>query len=112
MVNYQPERLDAVFGALADPTRRAILARLATGRATVTEVARPFDLSLPAITKHLNVLEGAGLIRREAAGRQKICRLEKGGIEAAAEWIDRYTRFWSVRLDALEELLTNEENNP
>lgn len=111
MVNSQ-QQLDAVFGALADPTRRAIAARLAQGSAPVSELAKPFTMSLPAITKHLNVLESAGIISRQSQGRQKICSLNQESIQMAAEWIDRYTRFWTERLDALEKLLTNEENKP
>lgn len=108
MVNYSPVTLDRVFGALADSTRRAILERLAHGEITVTELAVPFSSSLPAISKHLNVLEGAGLIVRRHAGRQRICRITPTGMVSAAEWIDHYRRFWNERLDALDVYLTTD----
>jgi DNA-binding transcriptional ArsR family regulator len=97
--------LDAVFGALADPTRRAILVALARGEASVGTLAAPFDVSLPAISKHLRVLEDAGLVAREKAGRERRCRAVVGPIENAAEWIARYRRWWHERLDALDEFL-------
>jgi DNA-binding transcriptional ArsR family regulator len=91
--------LDSVFGALADPTRRAIVARLARGEATVGELARPFDVSLPAISKHLRVLEGAGLLAREKRGRVHRLRLLARPMHDAAEWIRRYAAFWEARFD-------------
>jgi DNA-binding transcriptional ArsR family regulator len=94
-------RLDRTFGALADPTRRAILARLADGEATVGELARPFRVSRPAISKHLRVLERAGLVRREREGRVSRCELDGAAMRQAAEWIARYRVFWEGRLDAL-----------
>ncbi len=110
MVNYsQPsagaELLDATFGALADPTRRAILARLALGEATVTELATPFDVSLPAVSKHLRVLESAGLLRREIDGRVHRCRLAALPMKDAAAWIETYRAFWETQLDALARYL-------
>ena len=94
-------KLDRTFGALADGTRRAILARLAQGDATVGELARPFRVSRPAISKHLRVLERAGLVQRGREGRISRCVLDAGGMREAAEWVDRYRGFWEGRLDAL-----------
>jgi DNA-binding transcriptional ArsR family regulator len=99
------DRLSATFAALSDPTRRAILARLAQGEATVTEVAAPFAMSLPAVTKHLKVLEGAGLITRGREAQFRPCRLEAGPLRDAAGWIERYRRFWDEKLDRLESYL-------
>jgi DNA-binding transcriptional ArsR family regulator len=98
------ERLDRTFGALADPTRRAILARLAKGEASVTELAEPFEMSLPAVSKHLKVLERAGLVSR---GREqwRPARLRATPIKEVAEWTDRYRRFWDERYDRLDEYL-------
>jgi DNA-binding transcriptional ArsR family regulator len=93
--------LTAVFSALADPTRRAILARLAEGEAAVGELARPFAMSLPAVSKHLSVLTRAGLISREKDGAWRRCRLEPTALEDAAEWIDATRRFWDASLDRL-----------
>src|SRR4051794_24679670 len=108
MVKYvmSPDRLSAIFSALADPTRRAILARLATGEASVTELARPFEISLPAISKHLKVLERAGLISRGREAQWRPCRLEAGAMKDAADWLDAYRRLWEERLDRLDEYLT------
>jgi len=97
--------LDATFGALADPTRRAILARLARGEAMVTELAAPFAMSLPAISKHLRVLESAGLLQREIDGRVHRCRLAADPMKDAAGWIAQYRAFWETQLDALEKYL-------
>jgi DNA-binding transcriptional ArsR family regulator len=94
--------LSLVFSALADPTRRAILARLAQGEAPVKALAEPFDLSGPAITKHLKVLERAGLISRSRDGQQRPCRLEPSGLEPAADWIERYRAMWEEQLDRLD----------
>src|SRR6516162_2483703 len=95
------ESLDHTFGALADRTRRAILDRLARGDATVGELARPFKVSRPAISKHLRVLERAGLVRRAREGRISRCALDAVALRDAAEWVDRYRAFWTGRLDAL-----------
>ena len=97
-----------MFGALADPTRRAILASLTGGEKSVGEVAKPFTTSLPAITKHLNVLEEAGLITRKAIGRQKFCRAEPKAMEDAMNWMTFYRQYWNDRLDALDAILAQE----
>ena len=94
-------RLDGTFGALADPTRRSLLARLAEGEATVGELARPFDVSRPAISKHLRVLERAGLVRRASHGRVSRCELVALPMQHAAEWVERYRTFWEGQLDSL-----------
>ncbi|BCJ40374.1 transcriptional regulator [Actinoplanes ianthinogenes] len=97
------DRLSVIFAALADPTRRAILARLAEGEATVTELAEPFDISLPAISRHLKVLENAGLISRSRSAQWRSSRLEAGPLREATAWMERYRRFWDenfARLDA------------
>jgi DNA-binding transcriptional ArsR family regulator len=98
-----PQHLDATFAALADPTRRAILARLASGETTVTELARPFDMSLPAISKHLNVLERAGLIVRGRDAQRRPCRLEAGRLKEVSEWVESYRRFWEHSFDRLDD---------
>jgi DNA-binding transcriptional ArsR family regulator len=99
------EHLDATFAALADPTRRAILARLASGEANVTELAKPFDMSQPAISKHLKVLERAGLISRGRDAQSRPCRLEGRRLKEATEWMERYRRFWEQSFDRLDEYL-------
>ncbi len=107
MVEYLeagPE-LDRTFAALSDPTRRAILARLRAGSLSVGEIAQPFEVSLAAISKHVRVLERAGLIRREVRGRQHRCSLEARPLQRAAEWTARYRAFWEGRLDALSDFL-------
>jgi len=96
-----PERLSATFSALADPTRRAILARLASGEASVNELAEPFDMSLPAVSKHLKVLESAGLIARGREAQTRPCRLEPAPLREAVDWLERYRRLWEDRLDGL-----------
>lgn len=108
MVNYStgsPSHLDATFAALSDPTRRAILARLAQGESTVSELAAPFDVSLPAVSKHLRVLESAGLLRREIDGRIHRCRLAPEPMKDAARWIEHYRAFWENQFDALAKFL-------
>jgi DNA-binding transcriptional ArsR family regulator len=99
------DRLDATFAALADPTRRAILARLASGSASVAEIAEPFAMSQPAISKHLKVLEGAGLISRGREAQRRPCRLEAGRLAEAALWLEGYRRFWEARFERLDDLL-------
>jgi len=99
---WTPERLNATFAALADPTRRAILARLTLGEVSVTELAEPFDMSLPAVSKHLKVLERAGLIARGREAQWRPCRLDAGPMKDAAEWLDRYRRFWEESFDRLD----------
>jgi DNA-binding transcriptional ArsR family regulator len=105
-----PDRLDATFAALADPTRRAILARLASGEASVTELARPFEMSLPAVSKHLKVLERAGLIARGRAAQWRPCRLEAAPLKDASDWLEHYRRFWEHSLDRLEDYLRDLQN--
>src|SRR5262245_53356380 len=100
-----PHRLSTTFAALADPTRRAILARLASGEASVTELAAPFAMSLPAVSKHLKVLERAGLIARGREAQWRPCRLEAGPLKDAAEWLEEYRRFWEQSFDRLDEYL-------
>ena len=100
-----PDRLDTTFAALADPTRRAILARLVSGQASVTELARPFEMSLPAISKHLKVLERAGLIARGREAQWRPCRLQAEPLREVEEWVERYRSHWEQRLDRLAEYL-------
>jgi DNA-binding transcriptional ArsR family regulator len=99
------DQLDRTFAALADPTRRAILARLAGGEATVTELAEPFDISLPAVSKHLKVLERAGLIARGRERQWRPARLEAAPLREVAEWAERYRRFWEESYNRLDEYL-------
>ena len=99
------DHLSATFAALADPTRRAILARLASGETSVTELAAPFEMSLPAISKHLKVLERAGLIARGREAQWRPCRLEAGPLKDVSKWIEFYRRFWEQSFDRLEEYL-------
>jgi DNA-binding transcriptional ArsR family regulator len=105
MVKYQETTLDTVFSALGDATRRAILARLAEGDARVTELAAPHDMSLPAVSKHLRVLENAGLLRKEKDGREIRCRLDPEALKHAADWVDQYRRFWEGQFDQLARYL-------
>src|SRR6266849_6899958 len=110
-----PDHLSATFAALADPTRRAILARLISGERPVTELAAPFAMSLPAISKHLKVLERAGLIARGREAQWRPCRLEARPMKDAADWLEHYRRFWDESFDRLEdylrELQKKDENN-
>ena len=105
------DRLSSTFAALADPTRRAILARLALGETSVTELAEPFDMSLPAVSKHLKVLERvkvlerAGLIKRGREAQWRPCRIEPGALKPVDDWLERYRRFWEARLDRLDDYL-------
>ena len=100
-----PDRLSTTFAALADPTRRAILARLALGEASVTDLAEPFDMSLPAVSKHLKVLEHAGLIARGREAQWRPARLEAGPLKDVANWLEHYRRFWEQSLDRLGDYL-------
>jgi DNA-binding transcriptional ArsR family regulator len=100
-----PDQLSSTFAALADPTRRAILARLALGETSVTELAEPFEMSMPAVSKHLKVLERAGLIARGREAQWRPCRLDAGPLKDAASWIEEYRRFWEQSLDRLEDYL-------
>jgi DNA-binding transcriptional ArsR family regulator len=109
------DRLDATFSALADPTRRAIIRRLTSGEATVTELAAPFAMSQPAISKHLQVLERAGLISRRRDAQRRPCRLEARQLKAATDWLEGYRSYWDEsfqRLDSLLGELKTEEQNP
>jgi DNA-binding transcriptional ArsR family regulator len=108
-VNLNAAILDRAFFALADPTRRAIIERLADGPATVGELAAPFEISLPAISKHLSVLERARLIRREPEAQRRLCSLEPDGLRPALEWMERAEAFWSESLDKLADYLTQEQ---
>ena len=101
----QTERLDATFTALADPTRRAILARLAKGEATVMELAEPFDMSQPAISKHIKVLERAGLVSRGRDAQRRPCRLEAAPLREVTDWLERYRELWEARFQRLDDLL-------
>ena len=109
MVKYREEHLDLVFGALSDPTRRKIIERLERGPTRVTEMASHFRISLPAISKHLRVLEHAGLLKRERLGRVHRISLAAGRMEAACVWLERYRLFWSSSLDSLSDFL---DQNP
>jgi DNA-binding transcriptional ArsR family regulator len=100
-----PDQLSATFAALADPTRRAILARLVSGECSVTELAKPFDMSMPAVSKHLRVLERAGLIARGREAQWRPCRIEAGPLKEASDWIERYRHIWESRLDRLGDYL-------
>src|SRR3954467_9145261 len=99
------DQLSTTFAALADPTRRAILARLAGGEATVTELAEPFDMSLPAVSKHLKVLQRAGLIEQGRQAQWRPCRLRAEPLRDVADWVEQYRRFWGERFDRLDEYL-------
>jgi len=102
--------LSTTFSALSDPTRRSILARLARGSATVNELAAPFQISLPAISRHLKVLEGAGLIRREVEAQKRRCHLQPDALRRASDWIESHRRFWNQSFDALETYLDDRKN--
>src|SRR5829696_84663 len=109
------DQLTTTFAALADPTRRAILARLAAGECSVTELAEPFDMTMPAVSKHLRVLERAGLIARGREAQWRPCRIEAAPLRQVAEWTEQYRRIWETRFDNLElylqELTAQEKNN-
>jgi len=100
-----PDRLSSTFAALADPTRRAILAHLASGETSVTDLAKPFDISLPAVSRHLKVLEGAGLIARGRDAQWRPCRLQATPLKSVADWVERYRRFWEESFDRLDDYL-------
>lgn len=110
MVKYSTS-LDATFSALSDPTRRAILTTLQRGHASVTELARPHDISMPAILKHLHVLEHAGLIEQKKTGRVRMCRLNVGPMRQAADWLSLYRVFWDNQLDNLGKFLERTDPN-
>ena len=107
MVQHQPpDHLSTTFAALADPTRRAILARLASGERSVTELAEPFDMSMPAVSKHLKVLERAGLIARSREAQWRRCQLDAAPLREVSDWVERYRDLWEARLDRLDAYLT------
>lgn len=108
MVKYSAGTLDATLSALSDPIRRGIVERLASGEASVGELAAPYEVSLPAISRHLKVLEHAGLLEREKRGREHRCRLRAEPLGDVADWVERCRDFWERRLDRLEEVLTDE----
>lgn len=105
-IGYENQSLDAVFGALADPTRRAILAKLAQGDASVTELAQPFAMSQPAVSKHLKVLENAGLIERAVDKQRRPARLKAAAMQDAVAWLEEFKRFWTGSFDQLDDLLS------
>jgi len=105
MVKYKSIELDSTFGALADSTRRGMLEQLSDGDLSVTKLAEPYDISLPAISKHLRVLERAGLLSQEKDGRVRRCRLDAGPMKETSDWISRYQRFWEQQLDSLASYL-------
>jgi DNA-binding transcriptional ArsR family regulator len=109
MVQLETPRLNSVFHALGDATRRRMLRELAGGERTVGQLARPFAISLAAASKHIKALEKAGLIRREVQGRTHLCRLDPGPLASAQKWLSFYERFWTDRLDVLEQLLRQED---
>src|SRR3954464_8795209 len=112
MGEHQSLRLDSVFNALCDPTRRAILARLTDTEARVTDIAAEFPISLNSISKHIRMLERAGLVRRSIAGREHLLSLEAAPLADAATWIEHYRRFWEGRLAALEKYVTKSQPKP
>jgi DNA-binding transcriptional ArsR family regulator len=112
MVELQTPRLDSVFHALGDATRRRMLRELARGERTVGQLAEPFAISLQAASKHIKALESAGLVRREVRGRTHLCRLDPGPLASAHRWLAFYQRFWTARLDVLERLLRQEDARP
>lgn len=109
MLNYQATPIDRMFHALAEPTRRLMVERLSRGPATVSDLARPFDMSLPAIVQHLAVLEESGLVKSEKVGRVRTCRLEPKGLQMAERWINERRLLWERRLDRLGEFLAAED---
>ena len=110
MVELHTPEMNSIFHALGDATRRQMIRELADGERTVSELAEPFSMSLAAASKHIKVLESAGLIRREVRGRTHLCRLDPGPLASAHEWLSFYERFWTSRLDVLEQLLRAEDD--
>ncbi|WP_395642996.1 ArsR/SmtB family transcription factor [Rudaea sp.] len=104
-------RLDLAFAALADPTRRRIVARLSRGRTRVTDLALPFEMSLNAVSKHIKVLERSGIVKRERLGREHYLQLHGSPLREVVQWVSRYERFWNEKLDALEEFLANQPDD-
>ncbi len=109
MVESESPPLNAIFHALGDPTRRGMIRDLAEGERTVSDLAAPYDISLAAASKHVKALEAAGLLRREIRWRTHVCHLNAGALAAAHDWLDTYRRFWTGRLDILEDLLRQED---
>lgn len=107
LVKYMPDPLNTIFAALSDPTRRAILARLALGETSVKELAEPFSISAPSITKHLKVLERAGLITRSRDAQWRPCRLEAAPLRSVSEWVEDYRRFWEQKFASLDNFLSD-----
>jgi len=105
---YHSETLDKTFSALADPTRRAIVSKLTEGEVPIMEIAAPFDMSLPAVTKHIRVLEQAGLVTRRRQGRVRYCRLNAEPMREAAHWLAFYRKFWDAKLDSLADFLESD----
>jgi len=105
MVKNKPPTLDAVFGALSDSTRRAMLSAVAAREQAISELAKPFDISLPAALKHVHVLEEAGLVSTHKLGRVRVCRFESKTLTEAQQWIERHTQYWNKQLDSLEKFL-------
>ena len=103
------QQLDTTFAALADPTRRAIIARLATGQVSLSELAEPFDMSLTAVSKHVRVLNDAGIVVVEKRGRTRHCRLDAAPMKSASDWLDHYREFWTARFDALADYLAADD---
>ncbi|MDB5822687.1 MAG: transcriptional regulator, ArsR family [Herminiimonas sp.] len=112
MVKYKSASLDLVFGALSDATRREMLRGLSTGERTVGQLAEPFAMSLAAASKHVKVLENAGLIQRQVCGRTHLCRLNPAPLVSAHEWLSFYENFWTSRLNALDQLLRDDASRP
>lgn len=112
MVESESPPLNAIFHALGDPTRRGMIGDLARGERTVSDLAAPYAISLAAASKHVKALEAAGLLRREVRWRTHVCHLDPGALEAAHHWLDSYRRFWTGRLDRLEDLLRQEDAAP
>jgi DNA-binding transcriptional ArsR family regulator len=112
MVEHTQTRLDLVFGALSDPTRRAMLERLARGEHTVSELAAPYQMSLAAASKHIKTLERARLVKRTVRGRIHYCRIDPRPLERADEWLRGYERLWDTRIERLVELLRHPDNDP
>ncbi|ABI78435.1 transcriptional regulator, ArsR family [Hyphomonas neptunium ATCC 15444] len=110
MVEQESPRLDAIFHALGDSTRRHMLRELSEGERTISQLAQPFEMSLAAASKHIKALESAGLIRREVRGRTHVCHLDPGPMAGAHEWLTFYQQFWTGRLDTLERLLREADN--
>ena len=106
-MEHYPDRLNLVFQALADPTRRAVMGRLSQGPASISELAKPFDMALPSFLKHIRVLEGGGLIRTRKAGRVRTCAIEKSSLALAESWLSEQRALWEARTDRLEQFVTN-----